>query len=285
VAGEPSGLDGDASPIAPYSRQVPLEVFGVDAFTREPFTGNPAAVCLLNGSAPEGWMQRTARELAQPTTAFLWHEGEGPHLRWFTPTHELPLCGHATLAAAHVLRELGHLRAGEAMQFATPAGYLAVRERDGLIWLTLPSTPLVPVEPPPGALEALGVDSVAWFGCSDFEYVAVLDSPARVEAAQPDPSQLRQLPVPRTILTAAGGAATDITSRVFIPALGVDEDQVTGSAHAVLGALWAKRLGRDRLTARQASPRGGTLTLDVVSLHEVQVGGHAVTVSRGDFLA
>jgi PhzF family phenazine biosynthesis protein len=262
-----------------------IAYYGVDAFTTQPFTGNPAAVCLLEGPMEKTWMQQIAAELAQPTTAFTYLTGGTRQLRWFTPSAELPLCGQPTLAAAHVLYEIGAAGPDAAVAFATPGGTLEVRRRDGRLWLELPAVALTEAAVPAAALTALNVDAehVLWFGRSSYEFVLVLDLPDRVEQLRPDFARVRALPVPRTIVTAAGGTDgdhVDFTSRVFVPAVGLDEDAVTGSAHAVLAPLWARRLGRDEFCAVQASTRRGELAL-LVQDEQVHIGGHAITVTQG----
>jgi PhzF family phenazine biosynthesis protein len=269
------------------ARPVAVPVYCVDAFTTRPFGGNPAAVCLLLGPAGETWMQQVAAELAQPTTAFAHVDHDGRwHLRWFTPTAELPLCGHATLATAHVLHETGTASLEQALSFQTSAGVIEVDRHEGRLWLDLPAVALTEAPVPASALGALGLqpEQVCWFGYSDYEYVLILDQIERLERLRPDLTRVRELPVPRTIVTAAGGHDADLTSRVFVPAVGLDEDAATGSAHAVLGPLWAGRLGRDDLRAAQASARGGQLAL-VVRSGRVHVGGHAVITTRGELLA
>lgn len=263
---------------------VPL--YGVDAFTSTAFGGNPAAVCLLDGPAEPGWMQQVAAELGRPTTAFTHLRPDGGRqLRWFTPATELPLCGHATLATAHVLHETRRAGSARALSFATPAGMLTVDRRDGLLWLNLPAVALTAAPAPLPLLAALGVEArhVTWFGQNGYEYVAVLDSAERVEQLHPHIGRVSELPVTRTIATAAGGDGADFTSRVFVPAIGLDEDAVTGSAHATLGPLWARRLGRTQLSAVQASCRRGQLTL-TVDEHRVHIGGTAVITTRGELL-
>jgi predicted PhzF superfamily epimerase YddE/YHI9 len=192
-------------------------LYQVDAFTAEPFAGNPAAVCLLESDAEPAWMQRVAAEMNLSETAFLRPGAEAGRygLRWFTPTVEVELCGHATLASAHVLWSEGRVGAGAPIRFDTASGPLATRPgADGRIWLDFPATPAEPADPPPGMLEALGAGA-RWVGLGRF------------------------------------------VSRYFAPAAGIDEDPVTGSAHCTLGPFWAGRLGRDELTGFQASVRGG----------------------------
>ena len=236
-----------------------VAVFGVDAFTDRPFGGNPAMVCLLPEPAGSEWMQRAAAELNQPATAFL----HGRRLRWFTPTVELPVCGHGTLAAAHVLYEAGLIAPADPVVFETASGPLRVWRQDGLIWIGFAPVAVQEARAPGAVVQALNLQDASWVGRNEDEYVLVLDTPGQVEAVRPDLEQIRRLPVSRVLVTAAGGDGADFTSRNFAPALGLDEDQATGSAHAVLGPLWAARLGRRRLNALQASPRRGRLAVAV----------------------
>lgn len=255
------------------------ELFGVDAFTDRPFGGNPAMVCLLPEPADEEWMRRAAAELNQPATAFL-HDRR---LRWFTPARELPLCGHGTLATAHVLYEAGLVALGDPVVFETASGPLRVWRQDGLVWIEFAPVAVQEAGVPGAVLEALNVPGASWFGCNDDEYIVVLDTPGQVQAVQPDLERIRRLPVSRVLVTAAGGDDADFTSRNFAPVLGLDEDQATGSAHAVLGPLWAGRLGRRRLRALQASPRRGRLAVAVED-DRVHVGGYAITITRGEWV-
>jgi PhzF family phenazine biosynthesis protein len=256
-----------------------VALFGVDAFTDRPFGGNPAMVCLLPEPADDKWMRRAAAELNQPATAFL-HDRR---LRWFTPAAELPLCGHGTLAAAHVLYETGRVAPTDPVVFQTVSGPLRVRRQDGLVWIGFAPVPVQQAAIPGAVLEALNLQGTTWFGSTQDEYVVVLDTPGEVEAVRPDPGRIRRLPVSRVLVTAAGGDGADFTSRNFAPALGLDEDQATGSAHAVLGPLWAGRLGRRRLSALQASRRRGHLAVAVED-DRVHVGGHAITITQGEWV-
>jgi PhzF family phenazine biosynthesis protein len=255
-------------------------LFGVDAFTDRPFAGNPAVVCLLAEPADDAWMRRVAVEMNQPATAFL-HDRR---LRWFTPAVELPLCGHATLATAHVLYQAGLVDPGEPIVFETTSGALRVWCQDGMVWMGLPPVAVREEHAPGAVLAALGLRDTIWFGGNGHEYVVVLATPGQVEAVRPDLTLIRRLPVSRVLVTAAGGDDADFTSRNFAPALGLDEDQATGSSHAVLGPLWAGRLGRRHLRAWQASSRRGRLAVNVRD-DQVHVGGHAVIVSRGEWVA
>jgi predicted PhzF superfamily epimerase YddE/YHI9 len=270
---------------------VAVTYFGVDAFSAVPFGGNPAVVCLWDtgpeagsGIAPDtGWMQRVGAEFNQPATAFLWEDEHGRQLRWFTARAELPLCGHGTLATAHVLYETGRASVDDVLTFHARSDSLTVRHVGGLIWMDLPGATLTETAAPDRVLAALGLDTAEWVGQNEFEYVVRVVDAAAVEKLTPSSAAILALPVQRVGVTAPGGDDVDFTSRVFLPAMGIDEDQVTGSAHAVLGQLWAGWLGRTELTARQASVRGGELAL-VVGEETVQVGGTALITTEGELL-
>ncbi len=258
-----------------------VRAFKVDSFTAEPFAGNPAGVCLLTQPRDERWMQAVAREMNLSETAFLLREGAGFTLRWFTPAVEVALCGHATLASAHVLWEEGILAPGEVARFATASGELRAARRGDVIELDFPSKPEVPAEPPENLLEAIGVKPV-YLGRNLFDYLLLLAGEAAVRAVAPDFALLRAVKVRGVIVTArATTPGYDFVSRFFAPAVGVDEDPVTGSAHCCLGPFWAARLGKTELSAYQASARGGALQVRVAG-ERVFLGGRAVTVLRGE---
>lgn len=253
----------------------------VDAFTDTPFTGNPAAVCLLDAPADERWMQRLANELGLAETAYVVPEGDHTYgLRWFTPTVEIPLCGHATLASAHALHETG--RAHGPVTFHTQSGPLVCTRRDdGLIEMDFPAVPPTPVEPAPGLLEALGVtnpvavlDNRQWF-------IVECATAAEVEQLTPDPRALERVIEGASVTARSDRDGVDIVSRVFGPGVGIDEDFVTGSVHCALVPYWAAKLGRDELVAHQASSRGGTLHCRLAG-DRVFLAGSAVTVLRGE---
>jgi PhzF family phenazine biosynthesis protein len=264
---------------------VTFPLYEVSTFTAELDHGNPAAVVLMDCEREKTWYAAVAAFLAQPATAFLRRIEGGYALRWFSPTHELPLCGHGTLAAAHVLYETDAVAPTDAVTLSTQRGPLSARSEGGRCWIGLPATSLTEAPAPTEVLAALGLPDVQWFGRGDDDLVVVVDSVEQVLAVRPDSDLLLQLPRTRTIVTAAGGAGVDFTSRVFPPRIGVAEDQVTGTAHAALGPYWAARLGRARLSARQASARGGDLQLDLGTDGLVQIGGRAVTVVRGQLEA
>ncbi len=255
-------------------------IYKVDAFTSEPFAGNPAGVCLLDGPRDDRWMQGIAREMNLSETAFLLAEGDGFRLRWFTPAVEVELCGHATLASSHVLFEEGVLSASETAGFATLSGPLRASRRDGLIELDFPAKLEQPAGSPGKLLEAMGVKP-SYVGRNQFDYLMLLDSEAAVRAVKPDFALLRTVEVRGVIVTApASTPGYDFVSRFFAPAVGVDEDPVTGSSHCCLGPFWAARLGKNELSAFQASARGGSMRLRV-SGGRVVLAGQAVTVLRG----
>ncbi len=259
---------------------VPL--FHVDAFTDQPFAGNPAAVCLLPSWRDDRWLQAVAREMNLSETAFLVKRADGFDLRWLTPTAEVDLCGHATLAAAHVLWQEGWAT-GEEIRFSTRSGILKALRRGDDIELDFPLKPEQPADPPPGLLQALGA-SAKYVGRNQFDYLVEVDSEAALRAIAPDFKSLATVPVRGIIVTSrAADPRFDFVSRFFAPAVGVDEDPVTGSAHCCLGDFWRKRLGKAEFVAFQASARGGALKVRVVK-DRVFLGGRAVLVAKGALL-
>lgn len=253
----------------------------VDAFSEAPFGGNPAAVCVLERAASEPWMQSVAEEMNLSETAFLHREGDGWRLRWFTPTVEVDLCGHATLASAHVLWETERAGRNEPLRFETKSGALGARLAGSRIELDFPAKPAHPSEPASGLMEALGVRAVAT-GRSAFDWLVELESEDAVRACAPDFAALGRVQARGVIITSrSSDARFDFVSRFFAPGSGIDEDPVTGSAHCVLAPWWSGRLGRRSFTAFQASSRGGTLWLELVG-DRVKIAGHAVTVMRGE---
>lgn len=251
----------------------------VDAFATRPFTGNPAAVCILDGPRPVDWMQALAREMNLSETAFLLEEGAHWRLRWFTPSIEVDLCGHATLASAHTLWETGRLAHPEPARFETLSGRLEA-ERDGSrIVMDFPAEPATTVSAPAGLIEALGVEPVS-IAKNRMDYLVEVADAAAVRAARPDMGRLRVIEARGTIVTArADDGEHDFVSRFFAPAAGVDEDPVTGSSHCCLSPFWSERLGRDELLGYQASARGGTVGVRLAG-DRVRLIGHAVTVLR-----
>ncbi len=258
-----------------------IPLYQVDAFTREPFAGNPAAVCLLEEWLPDATLQAIAAENNLSETAFLVALGGGWELRWFTPVTEVDLCGHATLASAHVLFRHREVEEPE-LHFETRSGVLRVRGLDnGLLVMTFPSLPPVPVAAPEGLAEALGTEPGAVLEAAG-KLVAVLADEAAVRALRPDFAALGRLGYGRVMVTAPGSSC-DFVSRYFAPGVGIPEDPVTGSAHCTLVPYWAARLGRNELLARQVSARGGELQCRLLE-GAVELAGHAVTVVEGRFL-
>jgi predicted PhzF superfamily epimerase YddE/YHI9 len=256
-----------------------VPVFVIDAFTDKPFRGNPAGVVLLDAPAEPIWMQQVAAELRHSETAFVYGTDAGRyHLRWFTPTVEVDLCGHATLAATHALTTLGH---GDAFEFSSRSGPLfASVARDGAITLDFPARLSDPYPTDPRLPAALGTPVLGCYGDDDRVIVEVA-SPAEVIELVPDISALTVLPQSRVIVTAAGGNGVDFVSRMFAPQIGIDEDPVTGGAHCVLTPFWASRLGRNSMRARQVSARGGDLVVELRG-NRVYLTGQAVIVLTGE---
>lgn len=262
---------------------MPIPISIVDAFTAEPFAGNPAAVCLLPEPAAEAWMQDVAREMSLSETAFLVPEEGTYRLRWFTPAREVDLCGHATLASAHLLWLDGHLAPGDDARFDTLSGRLTARRlADGWIAMDFPAEPPEPVEPPPGLLAALGLPGAAYIGRNRLDYLIELGDDQAVLAVAPDFRALARVDMRGVIVTARAAARDhDFVSRYFAPAYGVDEDPVTGSAHCCLGPYWAEKLGRDELTGRQISDRAGIVRVTPRG-GRVILSGQALRVMKGE---
>ncbi len=264
------------------------QLFQVDAFSEQPFGGNPAAVCLLPSPRPEAWMQAVAAEMNLSETAFLQARRDGFDLRWFTPTVEVDLCGHATLASAHVLWLEGLASEQETIDFHTKSGVLSARRDGDWIVLDFPALSGRDVPPPDGLLDALGVATheVEHVQNSRFDHLVHVRTAAIVARLQPDFARLGRVETRGVIVTAAadgGSDGVDFVSRFFAPAAGVDEDPVTGSAHCVLGPYWVPRLGKETLLARQISRRSGDVRVTLAG-ERVLLGGKAVLTMRGELL-
>src|SRR5262245_6063309 len=259
-------------------------VYQVDAFTERPFAGNPAGVCILDRPAAESWMQSVASEMNVAETAFLVRRPDGAFdLRWFTPTLEVDLCGHATLASAHILWDEGVLPAGERTRFHTKSGVLTAWRDAGAIRMDFPSEAVTGTEAPATLVEALRVP-LAFSGKNRMDWLVEVADEAAVLAVRPEMRALTMLDGRGVIVTArSASAGRDFVSRFFAPAAGVDEDPVTGSAHCALAPYWAAKLGKTTLTGYQASPRGGTVQCTVDG-DRVVLGGQAVTVLRAKLL-
>jgi predicted PhzF superfamily epimerase YddE/YHI9 len=258
-----------------------IPIFQVDAFTAKPFAGNPAAVCLLKEEGEADWMQSVAAEMNLSETAFLTPQKYGFGLRWFTPKTEVDLCGHATLASAHVLWETGRLVTDEVARFDTRSGGLTARQDEDWIELDFPVTRAELVEPPPGLSDMIG--SVPKFvGRSRFDLLIELADATELHELEPDFVGLSHLPVRGFIVTARSDMPEyDFLSRFFAPAAGINEDPVTGSAHCTLAPYWAKQLGKNEMMAYQASSRGGVVKMQLEG-NRILLRGQAVTVLRGE---
>jgi len=260
---------------------MPTSIYQVDSFTREAFKGNPAGVCLLETPADEAWMQRVAAEMNLSETAFvITRSDEDRDLRWFTPAIEVDLCGHATLATAHILWEQGLRPPDAPCRFHTRSGLLTAERSDERIVLDFPANPPEPVDTPTGLLDALGL-APTYVGQTRFDYFVEAESEQIVRDLSPDFVRLKSLGVRGVMITARSRSKdVDFISRFFAPGAGIDEDPVTGSAHCALAPYWAKVLGRDEVVGYQASARGGTVWCHVVD-DRVRLSGYAVTVLRG----
>jgi PhzF family phenazine biosynthesis protein len=257
-----------------------IPIYQVDAFTDRPFAGNPAAVCLLDHPVDEVWMQQVASEMNLSETAFLQRADDGFRLRWFTPTVEVDLCGHATLASAHVLWTTGYLWTSEVARFHTRSGLLTARQVDDWIELDFPAVRAEVETTAPGLVEALGMTPVA-IGRNKFDYLVEVATEEEVWRAQPNFGALRDLPARGVIVTSSSlGGKYDFVSRFFAPASGIDEDPVTGSAHCCLAPYWAEKLGKTVMVGYQASPRGGVVRVRLEG-ERVILAGQAVMVMRG----
>ena len=260
-----------------------LRITQVDAFTDQPFHGNPAAVCVLPAAAEEDWMRKVAREMNLSETAFLHPQADGYNLRWFTTSVEVDLCGHATLAAAHVLWEEGHLQPSQIARFYTNSGPLSAERKGDWIAMDFPAVPEEAAPAPTGLAEALGT-RLSYVGRNRFDYLVELESEQAVRRLQPDFAALKKISMRGVIVTSRSESPDfDFVSRFFAPGAGIDEDPVTGSAHCCLGPYWSRRLGKAELVAYQASARGGVVR---VRLNDGRVilGGKAVTVLHGELI-
>jgi len=257
-----------------------FKITQVDAFTNEPFKGNPAAVCVLPEPKDDVWMKLVAREMNLSETAYLLREGDGYRLRWFTPVSEVKLCGHATLASAHVLWEEGFLKREQELKFQTLSGVLSAKWIDGWIELNFPHWGIEAMPAPEALLKGLQVP-VKFSGKSVQAWFAEVDSEDVVRNLSPDFQLLKTLDRDVLVTSASKSKDYDFVSRYFAPRHAIDEDPVTGSAHCVLTPYWADKLGKNELRAYQASERGGFLRVRAAG-DRVYLLGQAVTVMRGE---
>lgn len=263
-----------------------MQIIQVDAFTNQPFKGNPAAVCVTDAPLDEALMQSIAAEMNLSETAFLHPQADGYSLRWFTPTAEVDLCGHATLASAHVLWSEGHLAQGQEARFQTKSGLLTAQQKGDWIELNFPPQPVRKAHVTPQLVAALcchgNINQVLK---NETNYLVELQSEAAVLNLQPDFAKMKGLPVQGIIVTAqASSDDYDFVSRYFAPAIGIPEDPVTGAAHTSLGPYWQEKLGKTALLAHQVSARGGVLKIrygETDAADRVYISGQAVTTMRG----
>jgi len=264
-----------------------VPIYVVDAFTDKPFHGNPAGVCILEREQPEDWMQSVAAEMKHAETAFLRRAVDRWQLRWFTPTIEVDLCGHATLAAAHVLYSTGRASKQEKIEFQTKSGKLSARSEGDLIILDFPSEPInyeASEEESREVAEALGLTTTPKFvGRNRMDWLVRTFTADEVRNLNPHIARVQALGH-RGVIVTAEDEEYDFISRFFAPQSGVDEDPVTGSAHCCLGPYWAERLGREDLTGYQASPRGGYVRVRLQN-DRVELIGKAVMILEGRLLA
>jgi PhzF family phenazine biosynthesis protein len=260
---------------------MPANLYLVDAFTSQPYAGNPAAVCFLGQPASPAWMLAMAAEMKHSETAFLTPNQLGFGLRWFTPLKEVRLCGHATLASAHILWESGRLDPGQTACFDTLSGRLTAVQHGDWIEMDFPVRVQQPASLPEGLAEVLGA-SPLYTGSNGQTYLLEMESEQTVRDLRPDLPRLLELPVKAVIVTARSVTpGYDFVSRFFAPAIGIPEDPVTGSAHCYLAPYWTGRLGKSDLSAYQASARGGEVRLRLAG-ERVILGGQAVTVMEAE---
>jgi len=256
-------------------------IIQVDAFTNRPFAGNPAAVCILSHHRDDTWMQNVAREMNLSETAFLEQRKDGFNLRWFTPSVEVELCGHATLASAHALWENGYLGKAEKAHFFTKSGLLIAERKSGWIEMNFPAEPETEASAPPDLSKALGV-GFKYVGKNRFDYLVEVDAEETVCRINPDFTLLTKIPMRGVIVTSPSTSQEyDFVSRFFAPQVGVDEDPVTGSAHCCLGPYWGGRLGKNDMVGYQSSARGGIVRVRMEN-DRVYIGGQAVTILHGE---
>ncbi len=258
-----------------------FKIFQVDSFTNKAFQGNPAGVCLLDKPMDTDWMQNVAMEMNLSETAFLLKDTDSYRLRWFTPAIEVDLCGHATLASAHILFQEELVFPDSVINFQTRSGLLKVAQQDGWLEMDFPVDPERPVEVAPILQQGIGGPLPQYTGKSKRFYLFRFKSEKDVFDLKPDFNMLADIPDSEVIVTAVSdNPEFDFVSRFFAPGIGINEDPVTGSAHCTLGPYWQKELGKSQLTAFQASKRGGLLKLDV-GTKRIKIKGQAITVIRG----
>jgi PhzF family phenazine biosynthesis protein len=262
-----------------------LKIYQVDAFTDKPFGGNPAGVCMLESELPAKWMQSFAAEMNLAETAFLLPEEGGYHLRWFTPKVEVDLCGHATLGASHVLWEQGYLSADKEAHYTSRSGVLTAKKNGAWIALNFPTAEVTPIQAPEDLLPGLHLSKALFIGTDKTDILVELESEEQVRTLEPDIARLSKISGTRGIIVTsrATTAGYDFISRFFAPAVGINEDPVTGSMHCGLTWYWSGKLGKKDLMSYQASARGGVLRVHLKG-PRVEIEGQACTVFKGELI-
>lgn len=260
-----------------------FRLFHIDTFTQFPFSGNPAAVCILPSPADETWMGRVAAEINLSETAFLGKKDDGSYfLRWFAPKGEVDLCGHATLASAHVLWDEGFHPIGEEIQFITNSAHIICKRTENWICMSFPIIEYEKEELPTGIVESLGIEPKFCAKTSLNDFLLEAESEVVVEKLKPDFRKLQELPCRGVIVTApAIDKDFDFVSRFFAPSIGIDEDPVTGSSHCSLGTFWSKKLSKKMLIGKQISKRGGIIKISLEK-DNITLSGQAVTLIRSE---
>ncbi|EPJ44589.1 MAG: hypothetical protein OFPI_39620 [Osedax symbiont Rs2] len=260
-----------------------IPLYHVNAFSSDAFGGNPAAVCILTQARTDDWMLSVAAQMNLSETAFVFDDGQSLSLRWFTPEREVELCGHATLASAHALWHYGYVAQGQKIVFQSRAGVLTAEQQLGLIQLDFPATAPKPVNAPAKLVEMLAISPI-YTGKFGAKYLFEVETEQQLLAIKPNMTELLTLPERGVSVTCADSSGQyDFISRYFAPWVGIDEDPVNGSSHCALTPYWSQRLAKTNLTARQASVRGGDLSLQLVG-GRVKISGAAVTVLAGQLL-
>ena len=261
-----------------------MKIYQVDAFTDEPFKGNPAAVCILSEIKDEKWMQNVAKEMNLSETAFLYKKEEGKYsLRWFTPKHEEDLCGHATLASAYVLWKTKRVNKNKDIFFDTKSGLLKANKNKEWIELTFPTEVEEKVEAPKQLIDTLGVHP-KYVGKNRFDYLVEVKSEEILRNINPDFTILKNIKTRGVIVTSKSESEKyDFVSRFFAPKIGINEDPVTGSTHCCLGPYWQERLSKNNFLAYQVSNRGGSIRVRLEN-DKVYLGGKAVIILEGELL-
>jgi len=260
------------------------EIYQVDAFTAEPFKGNPAGVCIPDSKRSETWMQNVAMEMNLSETAFVFPGENSFNIRFFSPEAEIPLCGHATLSSAHILFESGKVQPNEEIIFNSKAGILKVRKKGRWITMNFPSYEVETVKPIPGFKAASGISPVEYYRTGHGWTLVLVQNEIDVRNMTPDFSKLATAGVGKLIVTAAASETNfDFCVRCFVPDLGINEDPVTGSAHCALVPFWTKKTGKTEFVSHQVSKRSGILKVALIA-DRVEISGQAITVIKGELL-